>query len=375
MEGAFRSENRPMLVHSGHSGPYLYLSGVAVVMRSIWLGRPRAGHGSKRDEKTGYAIVNFKNNKEIFHSKKRISNHATVFTAELLAINEAIDYIIVNNFPNTIIVSDSRSVLDALGNANNKDTNIHKLNEKIASFKGIINFEWIKAHEGFAGNETADRYAKEATLNDNIECYIKYSKIQIKNKINKDIKLDWQNSWNSSKNARDLYLIFPNINIKRICGDFLLNQILTTHGALASYQHRFFGKPEICGCEDAREDRNHIVYNCKKWHDARKREFPTDFQKLSIRTLLNNKKSRTLIRGMVEENFMEIMNDLESSYRPGLLSQLRPEVPHVFGPDGKLIDLREKAETILAANEEGRISLSSARRNRGEKVPVTFPSP
>ncbi|GIY37474.1 RNA-directed DNA polymerase from mobile element jockey [Caerostris darwini] len=75
--------------------------------------------GSKMNGKVGGAFVVFNHHLEVHHDCFRLSDNATVYSAELLAIKKAIEYTILNDLPVVTIISDSRSVLMAVENVNN----------------------------------------------------------------------------------------------------------------------------------------------------------------------------------------------------------------------------------------------------------------
>ncbi|GIY65501.1 uncharacterized protein CDAR_187221 [Caerostris darwini] len=104
--------------------------------------------GSRMDNHTGSAFVVFRDGVEIHHDTSRLNNEATVFQAELHAIEIAIHYIVKNNINNAAIITDSRSTLMALANPRNYDPNILRIKNTIKNFKHIISFHWIKAHIG-----------------------------------------------------------------------------------------------------------------------------------------------------------------------------------------------------------------------------------
>ena len=62
--------------------------------------------------------------------------------------------------PNVVILTDALSVLEALGNP--KKTDLNPLREMIARLipQTKVVFQWIPAHCGIPGNETADKLAK-----------------------------------------------------------------------------------------------------------------------------------------------------------------------------------------------------------------------
>ncbi|GIY99053.1 retrovirus-related Pol polyprotein from type-1 retrotransposable element R1 4 [Caerostris extrusa] len=104
--------------------------------------------GSKMDNKVGGVFVVYHKNKEIDHSCFRLSNHASVYLAELTAISKALDYVSNNNISKAKIISDATSVLLALENPNNLEHHIAALKNKIINLTRKIQLYWIKAHVG-----------------------------------------------------------------------------------------------------------------------------------------------------------------------------------------------------------------------------------
>ncbi|GIY39940.1 hypothetical protein CDAR_107771 [Caerostris darwini] len=69
------------------------------------------------------------------------------------------------------------------------------------------------------------------------------------------------------------------------------HKILTSHGALASYQHRFFGKPEICSRGDAEENKHHLIFTCKKWKkEVRNSPQTTQISPLELYYIIKNQE-------------------------------------------------------------------------------------
>lgn len=101
-----------------------------------------------------------------------INTNASIYTAECLAIDNAIKIALENKNKNVTIVCDSLSALEALGNPKiSVKTNpiIFEIRQKIYKFKTInnhnndINFLWIPSHKGIINNEIVDNLAKIAT--------------------------------------------------------------------------------------------------------------------------------------------------------------------------------------------------------------------
>ncbi|GIX87697.1 RNase H domain-containing protein [Caerostris darwini] len=259
----------------------------------------------------GGAFVVYYNNQEIYHSCFRLSNHASVYLAELTAISTALDYVAVNNISQANIISDARSVLLALENPNNLEPHTVALKHKLVNLSGKIQLYWIKAHVGFAGNEKADEYAKQATTQQSIDIATSINIHVVKNLIKRELMVNWQHRWDSSTKGRSVYSLFPKVSTNRVQGDFFLNQLITGHGALAIYQQRFFGKTANCRCGHPIEDIHHIIYVCPLWDSIREKFFPRNFQSVKRELLLFNSISKTGLKEIMCNKLQTPLQELE----------------------------------------------------------------
>ncbi|GIY74159.1 uncharacterized protein CDAR_166411 [Caerostris darwini] len=272
--------------------------------------------GSKLNDRVGGAFVVFQQGVETYSQTFRLSDTATVFMAELVAIDKALDFAIAQSFSPANIISDSRSVLLALENLNNLDPSILNIKNKILNFTGIVRLFWIKAHAGHMGNERADVLAKEATTNPDIQLPVVANLQFIKQLLKKEILAEWQDRWSTSSKGREVFLLLPKVNINRVQGDFYINQLISGHGALAAYQNRFFGKAAECSCGHPFEDRLHLIYDCPLWNSFRQKFFPTNFKSASIELLLFNHKSRNGLREIMKHKLQSLLSSLDNDVNP-----------------------------------------------------------
>ncbi|GBN58468.1 hypothetical protein AVEN_187346-1 [Araneus ventricosus] len=128
---------------------------------------------------------------------------------------------------------------------------------------------WVKAHVGTYGNEVADSLAKCATEKDSVDHVVPLPKSWIKTKLKEFLIRDWQDRWDSSRNARFLFGIFPDVSFSRSFGDFYINQILTTHGSFPIHQNKFFGKPSYCICGLDEGTVSHCICSCPRFRHTR----------------------------------------------------------------------------------------------------------
>ena len=97
--------------------------------------------------------------------KCRLHDNASTFTAEIQAINMALDYIKDANLSKVLIFSDSLSVLQSINNCKLDNPLVQDILLRFhnMSSKHIILY-WLPSHTGNKGNEKADIAAKSALL-------------------------------------------------------------------------------------------------------------------------------------------------------------------------------------------------------------------
>ena len=156
--------------------------------------------GSKNKEGVGLAVYGSNIKIQI-----ALPTKASVFTAELLAIKNALKVISDRKLKNVTIFSDSLSSLQAIKSYSSQNKIVSHIKFILHTLKQrqiFVTFCWIPSHIGIDGNEKVDSYAKEAislplvvkTLP--VEDYLAYVKQITVNK--------WQNEWSEFTNSNKL---------------------------------------------------------------------------------------------------------------------------------------------------------------------------
>lgn len=92
--------------------------------------------------------------------------HTTNFDAEIMAIHISLQHLLyrIDKFQNAVILSDSKAALYAINSYKMMSIQIkecHKMIQQLQKLQKRIQLQWIPAHCGIAGNETADFLAKK----------------------------------------------------------------------------------------------------------------------------------------------------------------------------------------------------------------------
>ncbi|CAH2088589.1 unnamed protein product [Euphydryas editha] len=119
--------------------------------------------GSKLDDDSvGAAFVCYDGERPPVIKKFKLHNSCSVFQAELFAILQASGWASQHKYLHTLVLSDSRSTIQASQNRSNTHPLVALIHKTLHlhTTTGYIDFAWIKSHAGLAGNETADTAAK-----------------------------------------------------------------------------------------------------------------------------------------------------------------------------------------------------------------------
>ena len=155
--------------------------------------------GSKMEDKIGYAAVV---PNRVF--KRRLPKEASIFSAELCAILAAVALLLNVDQHRFVFYVDSRSALQAVTNRFSGHPvvrQIHTWMEILMKRSKHIRFCWVPSHVGLAGNDEADRLAKESAACNRV--YLRtlpardyYSEFW------KRLYNAWQNQWKQRENNK-----------------------------------------------------------------------------------------------------------------------------------------------------------------------------
>ena len=219
--------------------------------------------GSKDNDRVGCAAII--SNISI---KQRLPSNASIFTAEIKAIDLALDAIAEGEDDHFIIFSDSLSVLLSLENKkldNPLVVNLlHKLHLLSIAHKTIF-FCWIPSHIGIRGNEAADVAAKESLDFNITPSQVPYT--DLKPHINSFIANKWQERWSSCPDNK-LFKIKPTLGVwppgfrNSRKEEVVLSRLRIGHTYFThSYILRQEDPPECTACQEIYSVR-HVLIDC-----------------------------------------------------------------------------------------------------------------
>ncbi|XP_023239230.1 uncharacterized protein LOC111637870 [Centruroides sculpturatus] len=223
--------------------------------------------GSKLDGEVGCSFVAYTGCIETYNQKYRLDKNCSVFQAELLAIQMAIDWI-NDNFYNIVvhIYTDSMSACNIIHSMKPHPV-AENIRNKINASSCTFGVYWTRSHQGTPGNERADSLAKAAALDPTISIsYRKLSRNTLRTILWEEAVNIWQTTWNQNNHCITHNFI-PNLrdflSLDWYTPDYHISQLLTNHGKFASYLYRFAHRTSnhcpTCLVEDGTK---HYLYDC-----------------------------------------------------------------------------------------------------------------
>ena len=161
------------------------------------------GSKTKQGAGSGYIIMEGKNT--ILQTQSiNLTGEASIFQAELIAIQEAARYLRLNEDTQGMYIKFFSGSQAALKSNHSKAQTVKNTQDALnvlAEQAKLVHLTWIKAHIGLNGNELADKYAKLGTVDESTQIETPTTGKEIKAAIRDYTYHKWKEKWKSLKTA------------------------------------------------------------------------------------------------------------------------------------------------------------------------------
>lgn len=257
--------------------------------------------GSKTEDGVGAGWYYSWNGQNVT-GKAKLSNHCTIFQAEIVAIMKVLQSI-PDHINHIHIFTDSKSSIQAImSSVRNQEAETVKLRNLIKSFeKKKITLQWIPGHFGIDGNEIADQLAKEATSENMDLEELPTPRSTMKQMLLEIIRTRWGVTWSYLKSQSQVTLSLPSLgHLNKIHKDLsltescIISQFRSGHTKFLLSSNRYSKDRHNIYCQCGKiETTEHLLMECWLYADLRKQlriniRNAIGSCKWSPRTLLDN---------------------------------------------------------------------------------------
>ncbi|XP_023212960.1 uncharacterized protein LOC111615757 [Centruroides sculpturatus] len=238
--------------------------------------------GSKDSSLVGAAYCVFSDGVEVYSRTVRLNEEASVFQAELVALEGASQWILLHPGPEPVTVySDSQSSLQALSDGYHRDPLVHEIRGRVlrARHERHVALRWVRGHTGVLGNERADQLAKAGASGPFVTRMVDPSTTYLKGTLLQRSMISWRERWTLSTVGRSTYAFVPIVGLTPISCCSLSTQILTGHGRFPHFKSKFGQGDGSCPCGSPRSDARHYVLDCPLTRDFRLEADQVDWSK------------------------------------------------------------------------------------------------
>jgi ribonuclease HI/retron-type reverse transcriptase len=216
---------------------------------------------------------------------------ATVFQAEVHAIQMACEQALTYPDVRVTIFSDSQAAILAIDNSCLRSRTVHEAVKAlhVLGHQKLVHLQWIKAHNNSVGNDLADTMAKKGARTPTYQPspILPMALVQVKAVTAEHTHSVWLKHWEQHKPCRQTKLFFPApdrfrsheiLRFTRKQTGTLIRAI-SGHNFMQYHRHNVhhWVDPECRLCQQADEESNHVIRECTAIVALRRQYFGEDY--------------------------------------------------------------------------------------------------